>query len=92
MQNSTTAETIESKPSSLHLYYYDQVNGNMSSYVFSKTGKTYLKPLTTRFFYVASNSTEVILNITYGNTKWAMQSASIGLITILLVSIISFVI
>ncbi len=46
-------EILPEKDPGLYIKYYDQNSGEMNTdYVYSKTGKSYLKPLNTRFFYI----------------------------------------
>jgi hypothetical protein len=46
-------EILPDKDSGLFIKYFDQNSGDMNiDYVYSKTGKSYLKPLNTRFFYI----------------------------------------
>lgn len=53
-------EILAEKDAGLKIKYFDQNTGNMATdFVYSKTGKSYLKPLNTRFLYIyALNNTK----------------------------------
>ena len=52
---------------------YDPNNNTITSeYIFSRTGKTYIKPLNTLFYYAGANNGGYTLHVTYGNTKAAL--------------------
>ena len=53
-------EILTEKDPGLHIKYFDQNSGDMKNdFVYSKTGKSYLKPLNTRFLYIyAVNNTK----------------------------------
>ena len=63
---------LPSVPSGVILYYFDENSVSIApDYVYSKTGKSYLKPLNTRFLYVATNNSDVTVQVMYGNTTYA---------------------
>ena len=46
-------EILESKLDGVYIKYFDQNTGNYKTdFVYSKSGKSYLKPLNTRFIWV----------------------------------------
>jgi hypothetical protein len=53
-------EILTEKDPGLYIKYFDQNSGDMKTdFVYSKTGKSYLKPLNTRFLYIyAVNNTK----------------------------------
>ncbi|TNV75719.1 hypothetical protein FGO68_gene11109 [Halteria grandinella] len=89
---SDTTEIIEigssilsSAPAGVYITYFDQNTGlTTPDFVYSKTGKSYLKPLNTRFLYVYSNNSDVTLSVMYGNTKQANYLHSGSLLSLAL--------
>lgn len=56
------------------MYSYDPNNGTITSnYIFSRTGKSYIKPLNSNFYFVGANNGSFTVHITYGNTKNAFR-------------------
>lgn len=39
----------------------------MSPYLYSFMGRSYLKPLNTRFIYLATTTTDIVVQVIYGN-------------------------
>jgi hypothetical protein len=61
---------LDKPPSGVSISYFDQNTGIISpDYVYSKTGKSYLKPLNTRFLFVQTSDSPVTVTVMYGNTK-----------------------
>ena len=57
-------------PSGVKIYYYDQNSMAISpDFVYSTTGRSFLHPLNTRFFYAYSNGSDVQIEVIYGNAN-----------------------
>lgn len=41
--------------------------------MYTKPGKSYLKPLNTRFIFIGSNSSDVNIFVVYGNTNSSLK-------------------
>ena len=78
--SSLTSRILTSVPSGVNLYYYNQNTGSTSvNYIYSAVGKTYLKPLNTRFLFIGTNNSDVSVFIKYGNYNIAaILSAALG--------------
>ena len=62
------------------MYSYDPNIGNITgNYIFSKTGKTYIKALNTNYYFVGANQSAFQLYVTYGNTKNAVKLIMSGI-------------
>ena len=63
----------------LFIKYFDQNRGDLKTdFVYSKTGKSYLKPLNTRFIYIyAVNDTKQTVRVMYGNTNYSILGFSL---------------
>ena len=70
------------------MYYYDPITTEITTYIPSKTGKSYLKPLTTRWLYVAATEggSDFTLFVTYGNKKHAIFNT----VSVLLLGLVAF--
>jgi len=56
------------------MYTYDPNNGTLTSeYIFSRSGRTYIKPLNSLFYYVAAKDTGYTMHVTFGNMKNAFN-------------------
>ena len=68
-----SSEKYNATPSSFLMHAYDPNNGDLTSdYIFSRTGKTYIKPLNSIFYYVAAKDTGYTIHVTFGNMKNAL--------------------
>ncbi|CDW71153.1 UNKNOWN [Stylonychia lemnae] len=77
-ENSQTK--LDTAPSAFQMYTYDPNNGTLTSeYIFSRTGKTYIKPLNSLFYYAAAKDGAYTLHVTYGNMKNSMVLIYSGL-------------
>ena len=85
-------EILPEKDPGLFIKYFDQNSGDMKTdFVYSKTGKSYLKPLNTRFLYIyAVNNTKQTVRVMYGNTKYSVFGLSfqLGLVSLAILSIL----
>ena len=85
-------EILPDKDPGLFIKYFDQNSGDMKTdFVYSKTGKSYLKPLNTRFLYIyAVNNTKQTVRVMYGNTKYSLYGLSfqMGLVCLAILTIL----
>ena len=77
-------DILESKPEGIFIKYFDQNTGNFKTeFVYSKAGKSYLKPLNTRFIWVyATGDATTTVSVLYGNYKGALIGYALGAVKI----------
>ena len=72
-------QILESKPDGIYIKYFDQNTGNFKTeFVYSKAGKSYLKPLNTRFIWVYAIGNSTTVSVLYGNYKGALLGYALG--------------
>ena len=78
--------SLASAPSQLLIGTYDptDLESDNINFIYSKMGKSYMDPLSTKFFYVAANKGNLVLNITYGNINSAVSLLCGGAYALLL--------
>lgn len=60
----------------MNIYDPNNYTSNFSlPYIYSKTGRSRITPLTTREYFIGANGGEFIFNIVYGNTKYVDSNA-----------------
>ena len=77
-------DILESKPDGIYIKYFDQNTGNFKTeFVYSKAGKSYLKPLNTRFIWVyATENASTTVSVLYGNYKGALLRFAFGAVKV----------
>ena len=87
-------DILESKPDGIYIKYFDQNTGNFKTeFVYSKAGKSYLKPLNTRFIWVYATGNSTTISVLYGNYKGAILGYALGAVKVaaILLSVINLI-